>query len=111
MIKNGGFYPLFFCKEKADGIKPSALTVLTIKLESEYEFRPENLIVGVAFTRFEVSIFNTSYNVFSKGYISANIKAFIAVTIYYISRIFCITTAEYSRLEISCKWTIAVVSI
>ena len=84
MIKNGGFYPPFFVKEKADGIKPSALTVLTIKLESEYNFGPQNLSIGITFTRFHVSIFNASYNIFSKGYICTNVITFITVTSYNI---------------------------
>lgn len=120
MVKKWRILSAIFCKEKADGIKPSALTVLTIKLESEYNFGPDYLFVSIAFTGFKISIFNACYNVFSKGYISTYIKALIAVTEFFfsifgvevgISRICCITAAEQSRLQIGSKWTVAVVSI
>ena len=117
MIKNGGFYPPFFCKEKADGIKPSALTVLTIKLESEYNFSPQSLCIRSAkafiFTTFKVCILNACYNVFSKSYVSTYFKAFIAISgqITKTICVVCITTREYSRLEISRSRTFAIVSI
>ena len=120
MIKKWRILSAIFLK-KSGWHKPSALTVLTIKLESEYNFGPQGLCVFIAITLFEVIVFNASNNVFSQSYVSADFITFIAVAavnsiiviiIYPVSiyRIISIA-AECSRVEVSSKRTIAVVSI
>lgn len=83
----------------------------SFKLESEDYFGPDSLIIGIAFTGFNVYVFNACYNVLSKSYISACIEALIAIAINHIRREYAIAACEQGRFKEGRHRTVAVVSV
>ena len=79
------------------------------------------MVISIAFAAFKIGVFNSCYNIFSKSYVCADVKAFITVTAGYIAcfinnpvsicRISCIATGEDGRVEVGFARTVAVISV